>query len=175
MEILKQIMKPPSGVPWVSPKMDCYWFAAGLTLEAFEIISVTAVAMIAFRDSGLVVSFFADAIAQMPPHVKDPDLMIIYVEIGLMAEMNFADGYFTIAASIAPTSFLLVSACRLYGGFAMTYWFDVSIWPDTKFPADILCSLMSTRVTGYSQWVATILSTSLQRGILDLSVWASHL
>ena len=111
--------------PWVTPKMDSYWFAAGLTVTAFDILSVTAVAMFAFRDSGLIISLFADAIAQMPPDVPK-EAVIVYAEIGMIAEMNFVDGYFRVEAALAPTSFLLVPECHLYGGFALVYWFPVS-------------------------------------------------
>lgn len=116
---------PVDQTAWVSPKFDSYWLAAGLSVTAFDVLSITAVAMFSFRDSGLVISIFADAVAQMPPDTTDKDSMIVYVEIGLVVEMNFIDGYFRVEASLAPTSFLLVSQCHVYGGFAMVYWFGV--------------------------------------------------
>jgi len=39
---------------------------------------------------------------------------------------HMADGYFRVEAALAPTSFLLVPACRIYGGMALVYWFNVS-------------------------------------------------
>jgi hypothetical protein len=115
--------------PWVAPKPDSYWFAAGMTVKAFDILAITAVAMIAFRDSGIIISLYADAIAQMPPDVPNRSECIVYVEIGMVVEMNFVDGYFRVEAALAPTSFLLVPACHLYGGFALVYWFGVCIFP----------------------------------------------
>lgn len=111
--------------PWVSPKQDSYWFAAGMTVVAFDVLTVTAVAMLAFSDAGLVISLYADAIAQMPPDATSTSEMIVYVELGMVAEMNFVDGYFRVEAALAPTSFLLVPQCHLYGGFALAYWFGV--------------------------------------------------
>lgn len=123
MAILDKIMNPDSGRAWVTPKQDAYWFAAGMTITAFELLAVTAVAMLAFRDSGVVVTLYADAIAQMPPGKNA--VALVYVEIGMVMEMNFIDGYFMVEASLAPTSFLYLPSCHLYGQFAMSYWFPV--------------------------------------------------
>jgi len=41
----------------------------------------------------------------------------------MVAEMNFAEDYFRVEASLAPTSFILVPQCHLYGGFALCYWY----------------------------------------------------
>lgn len=125
MAILKSLIQSPPDQPWVTAKQDSYWFAAGLSLTAFDILQVTAVAMFAFRDSGLIISLFADAVAQMPPGETDRNAMIAYVELGLVAEMNFVDGYFRVEAALAPTSFLLVPQCHIGGGFALVYWFAV--------------------------------------------------
>jgi hypothetical protein len=95
----------------------------GLTLTAFGILSVTAVLMLGFHDSGVVISIFADGIAQMPPDV-DADATLFYVEIYMLAELDTVEGYFTVQASLAPSSHVLVSSCRLTGGFALVNWFD---------------------------------------------------
>ena len=120
---LMMILKSMSPA-WMVPKEESYWFAAGMTITAFDVLAVTAVAMFAFRDSGVIISVFADAAAKLPlgPGVPQ-EALILYVEIGLVAELNFIDGYFCVEASLAPTSFLLVPQCRLTGGFALCYWF----------------------------------------------------
>lgn len=115
--------------PWVAPKKNSYWFAAGMTITAFDILTITAVAMLAFRDAGVVVSLYADAVATMPPMAPTKNVAIVYVELGLVAEMNTIDGYFRVEAALAPTSFLLVKDCHLRGGFALVYWFGVSGHP----------------------------------------------
>lgn len=110
---------------WVTPKEDAYWFAVGMTISSFDILSITACAIFAFKDRGIVIDLYANAIAQMPPGVPatDTDKMILYCEIDMHACMNFVDGYFLCEAALAPTSFLLVPQCHLYGGFALCYWF----------------------------------------------------
>ena len=92
-------------------------------MTAFDILSITAVLMLGFRNGGVVISAFADGVAQMPPGVSS-DTTLFYVEIGMLAELNTVDGYFTVQAALAPSSHVLVSSCRLTGGFALINWFS---------------------------------------------------
>lgn len=94
-------------------------------MTAFGILAVTAVAMVGFHDAGVVIGVYADGVAQMPPGV-DADACLFYVEIGMLAELNTVDGYFTVQAALAPTSHVLVPSCRLTGGFALVNWFAPS-------------------------------------------------
>lgn len=87
-------------------------------------LSVTAVLMLGLSDSGVVITVVADGIAQMPPDVTDPNLTLFYVELYMLAELNFVDGFFTVQASLAPSSHVLVPSCRLTGGFALVNWFS---------------------------------------------------
>ncbi|KAF1834718.1 hypothetical protein BDW02DRAFT_597979 [Decorospora gaudefroyi] len=126
MKIVKRMTQAdpsvPGSVAWVSPKEHAYWLAAGMSISAFDVLTVTAVAMLAFKDSGIIISIYANAIAQMPPRT-DRAIAMVYLELGMVAEMNFSDGYFRVEAALAPTSFLLVPQCHLDGGFALVYWF----------------------------------------------------
>lgn len=92
ISLLESMKQPANGKPaWVSAKQDSYWFAAGLTLNAFDLLKITAIAMLAFRDRGVVISLFADAVAQMPPDATSTAEMILYVEIAMLAELNMID------------------------------------------------------------------------------------
>jgi hypothetical protein len=92
ISLLESMEQPANGKPaWVSAKQDSYWFAAGLTLNAFDLLQITAIAMLAFRDRGVVISLFADAVAQMPPDATSTAEMILYVEIAMLAELNMID------------------------------------------------------------------------------------
>jgi hypothetical protein len=127
MLLLQSFIQPtPTGPAWVSPRADSYWLAAGMTITAFDLLEITAVALFAFRDAGVIISLFADAIVQMPPDATSEAERIVYVELDIVAEMNFVDGYFRTEEAIAPTSFLLVPQCHIYGSFALVYWFPVS-------------------------------------------------
>lgn len=95
-------------------------------MTAFGILSVTAVLMLGFRESGVVISVLANGIAQMPPAVPS-NATLFYVEVDMIAEMNTIEGYFSVQAALAPTSHVLVSSCRLTGGFALVNWFKPSV------------------------------------------------
>ncbi|KAI1610919.1 hypothetical protein EDD36DRAFT_306992 [Exophiala viscosa] len=126
MALLKIMVEPPSGKPpWVTPQNGEYWLAAGMTITAFAVLSITAVAMFEFGETGLIISLFADAVATMPPTegTARSDL-IAYAELGVVAEMNFSAGYLRVDAALSPTSFLLVPECHIFGGFALSYWFS---------------------------------------------------
>jgi hypothetical protein len=175
MKILKALVQGNAGgQPWVTPMNNSYWFAAGLTLIAFDILSVTAVAMVQFRQTGLIISVIADAVAQMPPGVTSRSEMIVYVEIGFIAELNTVDGYFRVEAALAPTSFLLVPQCKIYGGIALVYWFSVSVLiPFSASKLTASCSRMSTQATGCSPWVGIIVNFKYQNGIQPCNVSVS--
>lgn len=167
-----------SSPAWVTPTKDSYWFAAGLSLVAFDILTVAAVAMVQFRDAGLIISIIADAVAQMPPSVTSRSEMIAYVELGFICELNTIDGYFRVEAALAPTSFLLVPSCHIYGGMALVYWFHVS-WHSSgdvtkSLPTDRFCSQTLTLATGCSRSAATTESSKSLTGIPRYSVWEFH-
>lgn len=85
MEMLKAMTKGVNGKsPWVSVKQDSYWFAVGMTITAFDLLQITAVALLAFKDTGVIASIYADAIAKMPSEVgnDETDKMILFVELG---------------------------------------------------------------------------------------------
>jgi hypothetical protein len=127
MKVINNMTQPgPNGAaPWVSAKEGEYWFAMGMKITAADILSATVVALFGFKEAGVIVSIYADGVAQMPAGAP-PDLTLFYIEIGLMAEMNFTDGYLLIEASLAPVSHIYVTQCHLYGGVALAYWFSPS-------------------------------------------------
>ena len=62
----------------------------------------------------------------MPPSAPS-DVTLFYVEVGMLAELNTVDGYFTVQAALAPASHVLVPSCRLTGGFALVNWFAPNV------------------------------------------------
>jgi hypothetical protein len=57
------------------------WLAAGMKITAFDILSVTAVALVEFSKAGCDLSLFCDGIASMPPQVPTREAAILYVEV----------------------------------------------------------------------------------------------
>jgi hypothetical protein len=103
-------------------------------------LSVTAVLVLGFRNSGVVISVFADGIAQVPPDSL-ANATLFYVEVGMLAELNTVDGYFTVQAALAPSSHVLVPSCRLTGGFALVNWF-----PPSQHSGDFVFTVGGVRI-----------------------------
>jgi hypothetical protein len=114
-----------TGPPWVTPKQDEYWLAAGLSASVFDCLTVTAVAMLEVKAGGFDLAIYGDAVAMMPPDAPSRESCLVYVELAMVVEFNMGEGYFRVEAALAPTSFLLVPQCQLTGGFALVYWFGV--------------------------------------------------
>ena len=81
--------------------------------------------MFQLQKTGFIIGVYANGIAQVPMNAK-PEVTLFYVEIGMLAELNTIEGYFTVQAALAPSSHVLVPACRLTGGFALANWFAPS-------------------------------------------------
>jgi hypothetical protein len=56
------------------------WLAAGMSITAFDILKITAVALVEFSQQGCDISLFCDGMASMPPDAG-PSLSIVYVEV----------------------------------------------------------------------------------------------
>ncbi|KAI8631391.1 hypothetical protein F5Y19DRAFT_423614 [Xylariaceae sp. FL1651] len=128
MSILESMCKPQQdgSAAWVAPREDAYWLAIGMTIAALDMLSITAVALVSFRDSGIIISLIANAVAQLPPKAEGRGLLLLYAELDMISEINFNEGYFRTEGALAPSSFLLVPWCRLHGGFGIAYWFGAS-------------------------------------------------
>ncbi|KAG4443042.1 hypothetical protein IFR05_001496 [Cadophora sp. M221] len=112
--------------PWVQLKNDELWFAFGFTISSFNLISATAVALVQFGGAGPVFRIFGDLTISYPPDDVSATAKLFYIEVVMMAELNFAEDCFKIEAALAPSSFVFVPYCRLMGGLALYSFFGRS-------------------------------------------------
>ncbi|MCJ1309778.1 hypothetical protein MMC25_003439 [Agyrium rufum] len=105
---------------------DSLWFAAGIKVDAFEILSVDAALIVQFGASSIKLAIVAIASASMPPKVPKREEAFLYVELGMVASIDILGGTFTVQGQLTPNSFILYPDCHLVGGFAMCYWFHGS-------------------------------------------------
>ncbi|KAH9218815.1 hypothetical protein DL95DRAFT_458013 [Leptodontidium sp. 2 PMI_412] len=112
--------------PWVQLKNDELWFAFGFTISSFNLISATAVALGQFGGAGPVFRIFGDPTISYPPDDVSATAKLFYIEVVMMAELNFAEDCFKIEAALAPSSFVFVQYCRLMGGLALYSFFGRS-------------------------------------------------
>lgn len=108
---------------WVSDQEGSIWLAAGLKVKAFQTLSINAVVVLEFNPY-VSLGIFADAVASMPASTGGtPPFYILYVELGIVATVDFQGGTLRVEASLSPNSFVLNPLCHLTGGFALCYWF----------------------------------------------------
>jgi hypothetical protein len=118
-----------SANPFVFPKEGSCWFCAGMTIKAFDVLSITAVLMIDVdsgkensKDEGVVIALLGDGIFQMPPEAP-PEITLFYIELIVSVELNFVSGYIAANAVLAPASHVYVPMARLVGGASFYSWF----------------------------------------------------
>ena len=115
--------------PFVYVKKGSGWFAAGMTITAFDLLTLTAV-LVADIDSGesdpnekgVILAMFADGVFQMEPLV-DPNLALFYIELVIKVELNFVHGYIAADAALAPASHIWVPEAHLTGQASFYLWF----------------------------------------------------
>lgn len=123
---LQTLLAAPAGggAPWVAPAQGSLWLAAGLTFTSFSLITSQAMVVAELGDE-LVIDLLGLSRAQFP-QLGDGTTLYAFVELELLAQLDPADGVFSIQAVLAPASFLLDRACVLTGGFAFFVWFGPS-------------------------------------------------
>ncbi|EMD00390.1 hypothetical protein BAUCODRAFT_28742 [Baudoinia panamericana UAMH 10762] len=131
MVVLNAITAGPS--PFVSASEGSMWFCAGMTITAFDLVTLTAVLMLEITTSadststaaaseGVVMALLADGIFQMEP-LAPPEATLFYIEIVLKVELNFAQGYIAADAALAPASHVYVPQAHLTGAASFYSWF----------------------------------------------------
>ncbi|KAI3580495.1 hypothetical protein IWW34DRAFT_819555 [Fusarium oxysporum f. sp. albedinis] len=100
---------------------DTYWAAAGMTIDAFQMISLHAVAVVMFGQF-VKLGIYAVALVDIP-NAKSP-VKFVHVELGIGVTVDFDYGTMRVEGQLSPKSFILDPNCHLTGGFALFYWFD---------------------------------------------------
>ncbi|KAM0188806.1 hypothetical protein ACHAPI_010415 [Fusarium lateritium] len=106
---------------WFSPQDDSYWAAAGMRIDAFQMISLDAVMVVMFGQS-IKLGIYAVALVDIP-NPKSP-VKFAHVELGIGVTVDFGYGTMKTEGQLSPKSFILDPNCHLTGGFALYYWFD---------------------------------------------------
>ncbi|KAG8527299.1 uncharacterized protein KY384_008043 [Bacidia gigantensis] len=112
-------------VPWFAPADGPMWFAAGLTVQLFQVLWIKAVVVI---DVGpdVIFGIFAEATASIPEDVTDPTEAFALIDMGIVATLDYSKGLFRCEGQLTPRSFILSQQCKLSGGFALCHWFEGS-------------------------------------------------
>ena len=111
--------------PWFKATKGPQWIAAGLDVDAFQILNIDAVFVIDLS-ADVILALFADCKAQIPEEATNDSERFASVEMGLLAVLDYAKGSLTVQGQLNPRSFILDQQCHLSGGFALCYWFGGS-------------------------------------------------
>ncbi|KAH6632440.1 hypothetical protein F5144DRAFT_650477 [Chaetomium tenue] len=111
----------PKGPGWFQPVDNTYWGAAGLKVDAFQMVLIDAVILAQFGSS-VKLALFAVAVADIPN--KTAELKFAHVELGIAATVDLDTGVLSIESQLAPGSYILHPDCHLTGGMALMYLFD---------------------------------------------------
>ena len=106
---------------WFFPEKGADWLAAGLRVDAFQVLAVSAVVMAKWENGGLKLDICGLGAANIPPGNKGPRFGRI--ELGMVASLDFVEGVVKLESQISPRSFLLDTNCHPTGGAALAYWF----------------------------------------------------
>ncbi|KAK3395147.1 hypothetical protein B0H63DRAFT_408500 [Podospora didyma] len=111
----------PAADGWFKPRNDTYWAAAGMKIDAFQMLSLDAVAVVQFGQS-MKMGLFAVALADIPSSASP--VKFAHVELGIAVVIDLDYGTLKAEAQLSPNSYILDPNCHLTGGFALYYWFD---------------------------------------------------
>ncbi|MCJ1434524.1 hypothetical protein MMC27_003893 [Xylographa pallens] len=120
---------------WFFPQQNCFWVAAGLTVEAFELLSIQAVVVVEW-DPSIKLGLYGLATADIPSAIGGSGTSFAHVQLGLAATIDFGAGTMKIDGQLTPSSYILDPNCHLVGGFALYSWFgnaDQSMLGDWVF------------------------------------------
>ncbi|MET9216995.1 MULTISPECIES: DUF6603 domain-containing protein [unclassified Nocardia] len=108
--------------PWISPRVDELWVAAGLGFTLAEFVSGRAMAIVQVGDE-FTVALLGTAAAEFP---RGGGRKLARVAANLQAVLKPGEGEMGFAMALAPNSFVLDPNCRLQGGLAFRSWFGPS-------------------------------------------------
>ncbi|KAF2217281.1 hypothetical protein CERZMDRAFT_93332 [Cercospora zeae-maydis SCOH1-5] len=118
LDTLKKLTTPGNG-GWVNPSLGSMWVAAGLKVDAFEVLSIDAVIAIQWSPS-VKIGIFGVAICDVPS--QKAEFKFAHVELGILATVDPGAGVMKIEAQLSPNSYILHPSCHVTGGFAMYRW-----------------------------------------------------
>ncbi|KAI1098286.1 hypothetical protein F4804DRAFT_132081 [Jackrogersella minutella] len=120
LDTLEKLTDPGAG-GWFTPHDDTYWAAAGMKIDAFQMISLDAVVVVQFGEA-IKLGIFGVALVDIPN--SGSGFKLAHVELGIAVVVDFDFGIVKAEAQLSPKSYILDPNCHLTGGFALYYWFD---------------------------------------------------
>ncbi|KAL9046182.1 MAG: hypothetical protein Q9214_000918, partial [Letrouitia sp. 1 TL-2023] len=77
---------------YVSVEQDSVWLAFGFKMDAIQVLSINAAAVVQFSATDVKVAIVGIASASMPPQANNRSEMFVYVELGVVAALDITGG-----------------------------------------------------------------------------------
>ena len=116
LDTLNKLVSPKTN-NWFSPKPSVYWGAAGIKVNALQILSIDGVLVVEFGQS-IKLGIFTAATASLPTAATPK---FSHVELGLTITINFNYGVFRAKGQLSPTSYILHPDYHLTEEFGFCY------------------------------------------------------
>lgn len=116
---LKSLTTANKDTSWITPQEGAKWLAAGLRVEAAQVLAVDAVLMVQWAPRVLI-GLCGIALCRLPS--VSSDVKFAFIEIGFKATVDPEASEFRLEAQLSPNSFLLDPNCHLRGGMALCVW-----------------------------------------------------
>lgn len=117
--VIEDLMAPPGD--WVVPQAGTFWAAAGLQFTSFQLVDSVALLVLQNTD-GVVITLLGTSTAVYPQGATGSQR---YASLTLDLEAVFKpdEGSLTIEGLLTPSSYVIVPACAVTGGFSYDLWF----------------------------------------------------
>lgn len=108
------------------PSEGSFWVAAGLTVKAFQSLTIDAVVVVGWNPY-VSLGIFGVAVIDVPKVGKtEPKAKLLRIELGFAATVDFRTGVMKFEGQLTQNSYILHPDCHLTGGFAICYWFPAA-------------------------------------------------
>ncbi|NET60168.1 MAG: hypothetical protein F6K47_29690, partial [Symploca sp. SIO2E6] len=107
---------------YISPKLGDYFLTAGLRFSSFELLHCFALLLLSFSLDGHVELDLLGIVQLSIPPDPEPE-KTAFLELELIASLDFTRGIFSFCGNITDRSFLMSPNSKISGGFAAIFWF----------------------------------------------------
>lgn len=122
-----ETVDPATGKLPIDIAMGEYWLAVGVKFTSFEIVHGY---LLLIAEFGHHLQFSVLGVAELSLPLPPPgatisdDMKLVYLKMQMAAVLIPSEGFFSVAGSLTPDSYVLTKDCHITGGFAYSMWYD---------------------------------------------------
>jgi hypothetical protein len=110
--------------PWITTREGDYWLAVGVKFSTFKFVHGELLLIATFgRELEFTLLGLAWLTLPLPPEGQAVGIPFVFLELQMAAVVQPAKGFFSVAGSLTPDSYVLTKYCHITGGFAYSMWY----------------------------------------------------